>query len=51
MDEWHTWILTLRAGPRGSQVLSPKYMRSIHAISIVESMEIGIYYFIGGPKS
>ena len=45
--------LALRAGSHGSQVLSPKSMRSIHAISTVERMEVGTYHFtrVPSPKS
>ena len=45
--------LDVRAGPqwnRGPKPYVPSYLRSIHAISIVESMEIVTYHSTWGPN-
>jgi hypothetical protein len=39
------------SGPVRTRSQVPSHLRLIHAISTVESMEIGAYHFTQGPKS
>ena len=41
----------IRVSSHGYQVLVPSPLRSIRAISAVESMGVGTYHFTQGPKS
>ena len=62
---WPTWLSTtmnptiptwmkiwifVKWGSHSSQVLGPSHMRPIHAISAVESMEVGTYHFTRVPS-